>query len=60
MTIDRKILLGILVVVIISPQYDGYKALGDRFATWKNDGYPAEEARCAVALTNSVSARKMK
>ena len=58
--ISTYILIGIGAIIILAPQYDGWRILGDRFATWKNDGYLASEAREAVELLNSVSARKMK
>lgn len=59
MPIERKILIALLVVLLIAPQYDGWRILGDRFATWKNDGMLASEARCAVLLSGQTSARKI-
>jgi len=53
-------LIAITVATLLIPQYHGWGAILDDIATWRNNGYPASEAREAVKLTNSVSARKIK
>lgn len=60
MTTDRKILIGLVAVLLLAPQYDGWGGLTDRLATYKNNGYPASEARCAVLLTGQASAKEIK
>lgn len=43
--ISTYILAGLLGIILLAPQYDGWKGLTDRFATWKNGGLDVAEAQ---------------
>ena len=56
----KAIVLSVLFVFIATMTCFGVPVARDKFATWVNDGFPAEDARLAVAFDIDVKNRGKK
>ena len=50
----KYICIGFAVILTLATYIYGVPAMADDFATWRNGGLPAEDARCAAAFKLEV------